>query len=799
MFNNTHPSIASLYPVIAYNPENSLFFISGKANCALGFAYITRPLAGVDQSVADRLQVFINQDFPENTSVQFSLLATPAIEDLLTQNEQIGLSLKNDSVLRRILNSKNAFFRAGTKDGLPHLANPIRNYSLLIAVRLPCQSFKPTQVELDRAAALERSMKEILKTAGFHINSLTNDGFLQQLVPFFNMHDEASWHGAPFKAELDKPLVNQLLDYDSALRVFNNHIELGGYYVNSYSIKRMPEFVFFGQALRYPADILTGSRGIQVPFIITGTIHYPEAARLRSSIATKRQWVINQAYGPLVKFLPKLAVRKHGFDLLFEQVENGERPLKLNLTVLTFCKNEQQANVVSSAVRTYYKENGFELMQDKYFCLPVFLNALPFGAEYKSFSPLMRFKTYTTKHILPLLPLFAESAGTGTSVLNLVSRSGQLMSTSVFDSSTNYNLCIAAQSGSGKSFLVNELLVSFLARGASCYVIDVGRSYEKLCSFLGGNFLSFGMNSQLSLNPFDCVRDYAEEADMITGLLAVMTAPTERLSDFQSAELKRITGELFKKHGKELNLDILAKTLREAEDPRVRDMGTQLYAFTSAGEYGRFFSGRNTMSFKGSLTVLELEELKGRRQLQQVVLLQLIYQIQQHMYLGKRDRPKIIIIDEAWDLLRDGDIAKFIETGYRRFRKYGGSAITVTQSINDLYSSEVGCAIAENSSNMYLLGQKAETVETLARNGRLPLSDSEYELLKSVHTVSGVYSEIFLITERGNGIGRLVVDDFRKLLYSTNPREVNAIDNLLAKGYTLTEAISYLINEQSHK
>ncbi len=795
MFTSSISSISSLYPVIAYSSDDYLFFMAGKTNCVLGFAFITEPLSGIDESIADRLQVFLNQDFPLNSCVQFSLLASPYIEDSLQQNEKVALALPTDNVLQKILRNKNEFFRAGAKNHLHNIPNPIRNYSLLIAVNLPCIGTKPLDVESERAAALRISVAEILRTAGFNSTPLTNDSFLKLLVPFFNASDLSSWHSCNVKAEIDKPLVNQLFDYDNGLKVFQDHLELGGYHVNSFSIKRMPEYVFFGQALKYPADILTGARGIHVPFIITATIHYPDASKIRSQIATKRQWVINQAYGPLVKFLPKLALRKHGFDLLYEQVENGERPLKLNLTVITFCKSKEQADMTSSAVRTYYKENGYELMPDKYYCLPIFLNSLPFGADYKAFSALMRFKTFTTKHILPLLPIFADSKGTGTSVLNLVSRSGQLMNTSIYDSSTNYNLCIAAQSGSGKSFLVNEILVSFLARGASCYVIDVGRSYEKLCHFLGGDFLAFGMNSQISLNPFDCVRDYSEEADMLIGLISAMIAPTEKLSDFQSAELKRITGELYKKYANNLNIDLLATELLNSADTRVKDMGTQLYAFTVKGEYGRFFSGHNTMNFNSNLTVLELEELKGRKQLQQVVLLQLIYQIQQNMYAGKRDRPKIIIIDEAWDLLRDGDIAKFIETGYRRFRKYGGAAVTVTQSVNDLYNSEVGCAIAENSASMYLLGQKAETVESLARNGRLPLSGGEYELLKSVHTISGSFSEIFLITEKGNGLGRLIVDPFRRLLYSTKASEVNAIDDLLKSGFSLTDAIEKLIKD----
>jgi conjugal transfer ATP-binding protein TraC len=60
------------------------------------------------------------------------------------------------------------------------------------------------------------------------------------------------------------------------------------------------------------------------------------------------------------------------------------------------------------------------------------------------------------------------------------------------------------------------------------------------------------------------------------------------------------------------------------------------------------------------------------------------------MYLGDRAEPKLVVIDEAWDLLTQGDVAKFIETGYRRFRKYGGAAVTVTQSLNDLYSNPTG-------------------------------------------------------------------------------------------------------------
>ena len=788
---------SSLYPVLAYNPENSLFYLSGSGGAALGIGVIARPLSGGDETIARRLTVLLNQDFPKNTVLQFSLLASPSVEGLLREQEITLLGLKNDDVLSGVIRSRLNFLRESVNKPPKGISSRVRNFVLMVTLTLPCAGKLPDDDEIHHAEVLSESLLQILKTAEITGRLMTNDDLLSELCPFFNGHDNASWKNGRIKADDSVPLNEQLMDYDSELRVSKDFLEIGGYTVNTYSVKRYPEYVYFGNATAYACDVFTGTRGIFTPFMITGTVFYPELSTLRSHISAKRQWTVNQAYGPLLKFEPKLAVKKQGFDLLYEEMENGARPLKFNLTVTSFCRNEEEALATGSALRSYYKENGFELMPDRYYILPIFLNALPFGTDTDSFNSLMRFRTLCSTHILPLLPIFADSAGTGTGVINLISRSGQLMNLSLYDSGTNYNLCIAAQSGSGKSFLVNEILVSYLAKGATCYVIDVGRSYEKLCSFLGGTFLSFGINSDVSLNPFECIRDYADEADMINGLLSIMAAPTERLSDFQTAELKRITGSLFRIHGNALSVDIIAEELGNHEDQRIRDLGRQLYSFTSGGEYGRFFSGHNNMKLGNSLTVLELEELKGRRHLQQVVLLQLIYQIQQNMYLGERNRPKIIIIDEAWDLLRDGDVAGFIETGYRRFRKYGGAAVTVTQSVNDLYGSEAGVAIAENSANMYLLGQKAETVNLLEQEKRLPLTSGEYEYLRSVHTMSGMYSEIFVISDRGNCVGRLAVDPFRKLLYSTRAEEVNAIEKLLKKGMNVTEAINTLLSQDS--
>ena len=203
-----------------------------------------------------------------------------------------------------------------------------------------------------------------------------------------------------------------------------------------------------------------------------------------------------------------------------------------------------------------------------------------------------------------------------------------------------------------------------------------------------------------------------------------------------------------------------------------------------------------TIDFKNKFTVLELDELAGRKHLRQVILLQLIYQIQQAVYLGDRSKKKIVIIDEAWDLLKEGNVATFMEHAYRKFRKYGGAIVIATQSIDDLYTSQTGEAIAKNSASMFLLGQTEESVESVKKTGRLALNDYGYNMLKSVHTIPNVFSEIFLKTKTGIGVGRLIVSDFQKLLYSTAPEDVAAIQMYRDEGLSIIESIRKVLEDR---
>ena len=233
-------------------------------------------------------------------------------------------------------------------------------------------------------------------------------------------------------------------------------------------------------------------------------------------------------------------------------------------------------------------------------------------------------------------------------------------------------------------------------------------------------------------------------------------------------------------------------------DPRIRDLGVQLFPFTEDGAYGKYFVGRSNIDFRSNFIVLELEELKSKKDLQSVVMLLLMYRITQDMYVSDRKQPKVVIIDEAWDLMGTGKSGDFIEAGYRRARKYCGSFFTATQSVADYYKSETAKAAFENADWMFLLRQKAESVEMLANSGKFIMDDYTKTLLRGVTTQSGAFSEVFV---RGGDlppcVGRLFADPFSILTASTRAEDFEAVRSFVSAGMSTEKAIEAVLEQRA--
>ncbi len=524
-----------------------------------------------------------------------------------------------------------------------------------------------------------------------------------------------------------------------------------------------------------------------------------DAEKSQKAFEMKAAAVRYQSAGPLSRLIPKIALKGQGFEVMLQGLTKGESLIQCYLQALVYGKTVEEARRGAESMLSVWRSQSLLAQADSYIAFPLFLDALPLGLKPQYHREyIKRAKTMLSSNAASLSPLQADWKGTGTPTLIFSSRRGQIMSVDIFDNNSgNYNLAVVASSGRGKSFAINDLILAYLASGARIWVIDVGRSYQKLCRLVGGQFIEFSEDTNLCLNPFTYV-DAAkldDEMSILKPMIAQMASPSRPVTDLENAFLEQAIKEAFLEHENETTITHVARRLEAGDDPRALDLARMLYPYCSGGSHGRYFEGRNNVEFTSKFIVLELEELKTKKDLQSVALMFLIYVIQQYMYRGSKEDRKMCIVDEAWDLMGEGNTAKFIETGYRRVRKYNGSMVTITQGVDDLYQTSHGQAVASNSDFLFLLQQKPESLATLQESRRVVLDDFGYEMLRSVHTTPGLYSEIFIHTPGGYGIGRLIVDPFSYYLYSTTPKDVIRIERYLEQGLPITEAIEQCLEE----
>jgi conjugal transfer ATP-binding protein TraC len=530
--------------------------------------------------------------------------------------------------------------------------------------------------------------------------------------------------------------------------------------------------------------------------LYTFNMIYPDHESQRGKVERDKAWTTRQVDGQLARYIPAWGERLRALTITADAINEGDRMVKGYLGMVVFGRDNAEVTKASVSLQGSMREQGFQVLEDAWFIGPLFSQLLPFSAAADMEKQLMRYRNLPTRSAASLLPIFGGWGGTRTPLLTLISRDGQLMPLSPNDSDSNMNFVIAAKSGAGKSFLSNELISNYLSIGGRVWIIDKGFSYKNLTNLLGGTFIEFDEGMELSLNPFGMVKSWDEESDIVASVLQVMAAPKEGLTDFQHSQLKRVAEATYREFGNDATVKNVADALLAEEDPRLNDVGHQLYPFTE-GEYSKFFNGKQNCDLSNRLVVLELQNLSGRQHLQRVALLLLMYQIQFAMDSLPRDVPKLLLVDEAFGLLASNETASFLNNWYRQLRKFGASAGICTQSINDLYQNAGSLAIVENSAHKWFLSQDPESIAVARKEGRIQMSEAELMMLESVFTVRGEMSEIMVRSPYGTGIGRLVVSDFCKLLYSTTAQEVEAIKTYRRQGMTLEGAINALVRDRS--
>lgn len=785
--------LSELLPYLSYDSNTGIYGLDQ----GVGFVFRCTPLPFANEEIARIIRGLFEAGYPPGSSVQFFLFSSRRIRPILDTFVLLRERTYGDSVYSEMARRKREFLIHGRDNSIFNGFDlRLRDFNLYISFVLPSER-TPTEYRdsLETAKGIKDTVERTLGTANLNpviVEPHELIGLLFELLnPNHNLDETQQYNS-------DIPIKDQIIYSDSEIRVEKDHLVIDGKICKSFTVRQYPEKWDISRGIDFIGDYFQNVKQIPAPFIICLNCEWPDVVSQTNIIRRKAMAASYQAFGPLGKFFPKLALKKEHFDSFLLSLEERETPFFGYLNFFFYADDLEHASEVSGILQSIYRSIGFILQEDTYIMLPLFLQMLPMGYISEAQRDLRRRKTFTTSNVSELIPVQAEWKGMGSPVLLFVGRRGQIQCLDVFANPTGgYSGIISAATGAGKSVFANEFALSYLGIGAKIWIIDVGRSYEKLCKFLGGDFIVFGKESGVCLNPFSRVIDLNDEIPQLKSIIAQM-ASSQALNELQRAFIEEAIQNQFAKKGHSMTVTDVAEFLSQGSDPEQKELAKRLYPYTAKGAYANYFEGESTLNPKQRFVVLELEDLKAKKDLQEVVLLTLIYQINQEV-IRDRTEKKILIIDEAWDLLTGGNTTEFMEAAYRRFRKYQGACISITQSINDFYRIPAGQAIIENADFMFLLRQRPESIEALRRSQRVSLSEGGYEILKSVHTDSGNYSEIFIYTPVGFTVGRLVLDRFSQLLYTTRPDEYGKLNEYMKSGFSITEAIIKVMGEKDRK
>ncbi len=799
--------LVDLLPWRAWD-EAGEFYVNA-ASC--GFVLELPPFAGIDEGTLDALAGTLADSAPERSVVQVIHWTSPrygaAIRDWAQPREGAG-GLQAVMAARREALFSGAGWRPLHEGGPPFTLNDCRVFMTA------CLPGRPGPASETALGSFRRAIEGALASIGTWARRLEPDALLSLAAELVAPDPEGEHDGGLKRPErrwsprdpihLQCAAPGRAMSVAPAGLVFH-HPAGTDVAVRVLSARAYPEVWpgWRGNALigDFHRDFLQpGAPVLTALTVMMGEAADGERAFLKSARATQ------QAGTGIARYLPGLPEKARDWRFVTERLKEGERLVRASYTICVYAPLDA-IDEAEQAVRAIYHGQGWRLGTERYAHLPGWLSCLPMvpaGGLDADLARMGRMKTLLTSSAVNLAPVHGEWRGQRAAsdtppALLLVGRRGQPACWSPFaNEAGNYNVAVTGKSGSGKSVLMQELVAGIAGAGGEAVVIDDGRSFQHTAEALGGAFIAFGKDPA-RLNPFAMIDaetaardgDYREECfAMLAAVIGRMCRRRGRIDDIEAALIDEAIARAWEEAGNDADLGAVQRGLEAAGDRRASDMALALGPWRPGGALGRLFEGGETPALDAALTVFELAELKGRGDLQGVVLMLVVFLATQRMYHGPRTRPKAIVIDEAWDLLSGEDSRAFLEGAARRARKYRGALVTGTQSVNDYYANPAARAAWDNADWTIFLAQKDESVELLKQEKRIHCDPGMERALKSLATVDGRHAELVLHGPDGWRVARLVLDRASSALYSSRGPAFAAIEKLKEEGLSTEEAVA---------
>ena len=511
------------------------------------------------------------------------------------------------------------------------------------------------------------------------------------------------------------------------------HLEVGGGVCRSFAVTGYPAEVGLG----WLAPLLSHPGRAEVALHVEPFPADIAAQRLRRQLARlESDRRIAAAKGRLAD--PGLEAAAADAEALAGRLARGEGKLfRVGLYFTVHARDLPSLEAECARLRATCASLLLDAQPASYRALQGFATTLPVGVD-----ALRLRRTMDTEALAAAFPFAAPDLSGGDGVLYGTEVGGSGLVRWDRFGADNANSVILARSGAGKSYLAKLEVLRSLYRGIEVWVVDPEDEYRRLAEATGGAYVHLGAPG-VRLNPLDL----APGPDPLTrrALFAhtVLSVLVGRLDPAATAALDRAVLAAYESAGITTDprthrrpaptLAGLAGKLREDADPSARRLGARLTPYVQGSHKG-LFEGPTTTKPEGHLVVLSLRDLAD--ELKPAGVLLALDACWRAVSDPERRRPRLVVIDEGWLLMRQPEGARHLFRMAKAARKHWCGLSVVTQDSADLLSGDLGQAVVANAATQVLLHQAPQAIGAVGE--AFGLSEGEKAFLLSAPRGQGL-------------------------------------------------------------
>ncbi|MDP2909966.1 MAG: DUF87 domain-containing protein [bacterium] len=529
----------------------------------------------------------------------------------------------------------------------------------------------------------------------------------------------------------------------SFIETKQNYLKIGEKLAKTYFIFSYPRYLTSG----WFSPIINMNFPMDISFFFHPISSEKILKQLRRRVTEVQAEIAEREEKGLIRD-PSLETAYQDLEELRDKLQTAqEKMFRFSLYVTIYADKEDELREVETNLRSVLESRLIYIKPALYQQKEGFTSTSPYNIDQLSVTTLLN-----TGPLSSAFPFISFDLSSNEGILYGINRHNN--SIVLFDRFTlaNANSVMFATSGSGKSYAIKLEILRYLMLGVDSIILDPENEYKFLAEAVGGSFYNISLASDHHINPFDLPQpregETAEDIlrSSVINLVGLMRLMLGGLTPEEDGIMDRAITETYAAKDITLDSDL---SLWGKEDglpfPLLSDLEAVLSTMEGAeslvkrlerftiGVYSNFFNQPSNVTMNNRMVVFGIRDMEDElRPMAMFIILRFIWK-----EVTSELKKRLLIVDEAWWLMKNEEGASFLFGTVKRARKYWLGVTTITQDVNDFMRSDYGQPIITNSSLVMLMKQSPATIEVVKNT--FNLTDEEKMLLLESPVGEGIF------------------------------------------------------------